>query len=129
MMYAAGMQEAETVYCNVNIPSVAPFRFLNLRTQGKIKRTQSFYVDEFKFIKSITAPEVCLIWKCFSVLTVMLTILGYQVHQNHNVLAHLVSSAPWIRRDVRFVCVQGRWCGAISDNSFLNSNVLVRRLF
>ncbi|TFK30331.1 UROD/MetE-like protein [Coprinopsis marcescibilis] len=39
-MYAAGMQEAPTIYCT-----------------GKIKRTRSFYVDEFKYTKSLVPPE------------------------------------------------------------------------
>jgi len=39
-MYAAGLQSAETVFCG-----------------AKIKRTQSFYVDEFKYLKSLVAPE------------------------------------------------------------------------
>ncbi|KAF8905512.1 hypothetical protein CPB84DRAFT_1771626 [Gymnopilus junonius] len=39
-MYATGVQEAETIYCT-----------------GKIKRTRSFYVDDFKYLKSIVSPE------------------------------------------------------------------------
>ncbi|KAF9568459.1 UROD/MetE-like protein [Agrocybe pediades] len=39
-MYAAGIQESETIYCN-----------------GKIKRTKPFYVDEFNYLKSLVAPE------------------------------------------------------------------------
>ncbi|KAF9535399.1 hypothetical protein CPB83DRAFT_865696 [Crepidotus variabilis] len=40
IMYAQGIQESETIFCN-----------------GKIKRTKPFYVEEFKYLKSITAPE------------------------------------------------------------------------
>ncbi|EAU93164.2 hypothetical protein CC1G_10532 [Coprinopsis cinerea okayama7 len=40
LMYAAGMQEAPSIFCT-----------------GKIKRTKPFYVDEFKYIKSIVPPE------------------------------------------------------------------------
>ncbi|KAF8807333.1 UROD/MetE-like protein [Phlegmacium glaucopus] len=40
MMYAAGLQSAETLFCG-----------------GKIKRTQSFYVDEFNYLISLVSPE------------------------------------------------------------------------
>ncbi|KAH6917497.1 hypothetical protein BKA70DRAFT_1418238 [Coprinopsis sp. MPI-PUGE-AT-0042] len=40
MMYDSGIHEAPTIYCT-----------------GKIKRTRSFYVDEFKYISSVVAPE------------------------------------------------------------------------
>lgn len=39
-MYMMGIQEAETFYCT-----------------GKIKRTRSWYVDEFNYTKSLVAPE------------------------------------------------------------------------
>ncbi|KAF8898815.1 hypothetical protein BD779DRAFT_1432032 [Infundibulicybe gibba] len=39
-MYAAGLQAADTVFCT-----------------GKIKRTKSVYVDDFKYLKSLVAPE------------------------------------------------------------------------
>lgn len=40
IMYMMGIQEAETYYCT-----------------GKIKRTRSWYVDEFTYTKSLVAPE------------------------------------------------------------------------
>ncbi|KAF9455097.1 UROD/MetE-like protein [Macrolepiota fuliginosa MF-IS2] len=40
MMYDAGILEAESVYCN-----------------GKIRRAKPFHVDEFKFLKTLVAPE------------------------------------------------------------------------
>ncbi|KAF8971398.1 hypothetical protein BDZ97DRAFT_1651079 [Flammula alnicola] len=40
LMYAAGIQEAETVFCS-----------------GKIKRTRPFHVDEFGYLKSLVPPE------------------------------------------------------------------------
>lgn len=40
IMYMMGMQEAESFYCT-----------------GKIRRTHSWYVDEFKYTKSLVAPE------------------------------------------------------------------------
>ncbi|PPQ87031.1 hypothetical protein CVT25_000008 [Psilocybe cyanescens] len=40
LMYAAGMQEADTIFCD-----------------GKVRRTKSFYVDDFKYLKSLVAPE------------------------------------------------------------------------
>jgi len=39
-MYAAGIQEAATVFCS-----------------GKIRRTKPFYVDDFKFLKSVVPAE------------------------------------------------------------------------
>ncbi|PPQ70490.1 hypothetical protein CVT26_013997 [Gymnopilus dilepis] len=39
-MYAAGIQESETIYCT-----------------GKIRRTKPFYVDDFKYLKSVVPPE------------------------------------------------------------------------
>ncbi|CAA7258679.1 unnamed protein product [Cyclocybe aegerita] len=40
VMYAAGVQESPSAFCN-----------------GKIRRTKPFYVDEFKYMKSLVAPE------------------------------------------------------------------------
>ncbi|KJA29413.1 hypothetical protein HYPSUDRAFT_61442 [Hypholoma sublateritium FD-334 SS-4] len=40
MMHAAGIEEAETIYCS-----------------GKIKRTRPFYLDEFLYLKSLVPPE------------------------------------------------------------------------
>ncbi|TFK41232.1 hypothetical protein BDQ12DRAFT_664076 [Crucibulum laeve] len=39
-MYAMGTKEAETIYCS-----------------GKIKRTKPFYVEHFKYLKSLVSPE------------------------------------------------------------------------
>lgn len=39
-MYAAGLKESETIFCN-----------------GKIKRTKPFYVEEFNYLKSLVPPE------------------------------------------------------------------------
>lgn len=39
-MYAAGLQSSETIFCS-----------------GKIKRTQSFYVEEFNYLKSLVPPK------------------------------------------------------------------------
>jgi len=60
-MYAAGIQESETIYCDVRYSfflflfSVSP-QFHHV--QGKIKRTKPFYVDEFNYLKSLVAPKV-----------------------------------------------------------------------
>ncbi|RXW15770.1 hypothetical protein EST38_g10086 [Candolleomyces aberdarensis] len=45
-MYMMGIQEAETFYCT-DIMAI----------QGKIKRTRSWYIDEFNYTKSLVAPE------------------------------------------------------------------------
>lgn len=39
-MYAAGLQESESVVCT-----------------GKIKRTKGFYIDDFKYLKTLVSPE------------------------------------------------------------------------
>ena len=44
------------------------------------------------------------VFLCWS-LCMTITILGREIHKGHDVLPYLVSSAAWIRSDVRFICV------------------------
>ena len=75
-MHASGLMEAETVYCTVSFIlfgfteghlkiNISPH--LDLGLQGKIKRTRSFYVDDFKYLKSLVPAEVGRFSQCASV--------------------------------------------------------------
>lgn len=59
MMHQAGITEAETIFCIVSLELFkSVFWFSISVNQGKIKRIKPFYVDEFKFLRNLVAPEV-----------------------------------------------------------------------
>jgi len=43
------------------IPFYVQFFFLLTSFQGKIKRTKGFYIDDFKYLKTLVSPEVLII--------------------------------------------------------------------
>lgn len=62
-MYAAGLQESESVVCTVChcLLFYGDFFFSLTSLQGKIKRTKGFYIDDFKYLKTLVSPEVLII--------------------------------------------------------------------
>ena len=57
-MYAAGLKEAETVYCTVNTGPLVIAIYFEPHLQGKIKRTKPFYIKQFEYLRTLVQPEV-----------------------------------------------------------------------
>lgn len=103
-MYAAGIKEAETVFCSVSDILGAPHRLIQT-PQGKIKRTKSFRVDDFKYLKTLVPEEVMLACQVYNRLLTCFC-PGCEIHQDYHVLTHLVSSTPWVGPHLRSVGIQ-----------------------
>lgn len=63
LLHDAGIKSVETFFCGVRIHCLfywVHFNYPLSFPQGKIKRTRSFYVDDFNYLKSLVPPEVCV---------------------------------------------------------------------
>jgi len=61
-MYLAGLESAETIYCTVGLETSMLDFSLWMSLEGKIKRTRPFYVNDFKYMKTLVAKEVSVGW-------------------------------------------------------------------
>lgn len=107
IMYMMGMQEAESFYCTVRrLPDAHISDSDRIDSlQGKIRRTHSWYVDEFKYTKSLVAPEVSTS-RSLTNFMLRMGVPGCQEHQGHHVLSVVVPPASRIGPDLRSVRVQ-----------------------